>query len=149
MKNKVLPDVSMQLNLLHRHHGTLGRCSNFSVSAFIIFLRTNGLSFRSLLQNHDCIDRAANWLIWNYSHPCVLLHLAEKMNLFSGFYCWDKKDDFQVFYNQFRRRQKRSDCCYPRRTRNSILKIAFSCVHLPVLPDDPCLSHFLTHNGHS
>lgn len=144
MKNKVLPNVSMQLNVLHRHRGTLDRCSNFSVAANIIFLGNNGLSFRTLLQNHD---RAANWLIWAYSQPCI--HLAEKMSLFSEFYCWDTKDDFQVFYEQFRRRQNRSDCYYPKRTRNSILKIAFSCVHLPMLPADLCLSHFLTHNGNS
>lgn len=147
MKNKVLPNVSMQLNVLHRHCGTLGRCSNFSVATNIIFLGSNGLSFRTLLQNHD---RAANCLIWDYSHPCILFHLAEKMSLFSGFYCWDTKDYFQVFYlDQFRRRQNRSDCYYPKRTRNSILKIAFSCVHLPMLPADPCLSHFLTRNGNS
>lgn len=125
-KNKVLADVSMQSNLLHRHHGTLGRCSNFLVAADTVFLGNNGLSFRTVLQNHD---RAANWLIWNCSHPCILFHLAEKRSLFSGFYCWDTKDHFQNFCNQFRRRQNRSDCYYPKRTRNSIPKIAFSCVH--------------------
>lgn len=122
MKNKVLPDVSMQLNLLHRHHGTLGRYSNFSVTAFIIFLGNNGLSFRTLFQNHDCIDRAANWLIWNYSHPCILLHLAEKMSIFSGFYCWNTKGDFQVFYNQFRRRQKRRTAITPKEPETIFLK---------------------------
>lgn len=45
--------------------------------------------------------------------------------------------------------EDRSDCYYPKRPRNSILKIAFSCVHLPIVPADPCLSHFLPYNGHS
>jgi len=141
MKNKVLPDVSMILNLLHRHCGTLDRCSNFSVPVSIISVKNNGLSFRTWLQN---CDRAADWSIWGYS---FLVVLSDSLNSGVSYY-WDTKDDFQVFCDELWGRHNRSvNCCCPKITRSSVLATALTCVHLPMLPADPRLSHFVTYNG--